>query len=102
MAGVGKLLKQAAKMQKKMESLQEELSQKELEVSSGGGAITIKINAQSEFLSLHIDEEFLKEDKEFIESTLLEAIKEAASKAKAVNEEEMAKVTEGFQLPGLM
>lgn len=102
MAGVGKLLKQAAKMQKKMEALQEELAQHEIEVSSGGGAITIKINGQSEFLSLNIDPEFLKEDKEFVEETLLEAMKDAAAQAKAYNEEEMGKVTSGFQMPGLM
>lgn len=102
MAGVGKLLKQAAKMQKKMEALQAELSQRELDMSSGGGAINIKINAQGEFLELKIDPEFLKEDAEFVQETLLDAIKEAASKAKAINEEEMSKASEGFQMPGLM
>ena len=102
MAGVGKLLKQAAKMQKKMEALQEELAKKELEISSGGGAINIKINAQGEFLELKIDPEFLKEDTEFVEETLLDAVKEAATKAKVLNEEEMGKVTEGFQLPGMI
>jgi len=102
MAGVGKLLKQAAKMQKKVEALQEELSKKELEVSSGGGAVNVKINAQGEFLALKIDPEFLQEDTEFVEETLLDAIQEAATKAKALNEEEMGKVTEGFQLPGMM
>ena len=102
MAGVGKLLKQAAKMQKKMEALQEELAAKELSISSGGGAVNVKINAKGEFLSLKIDPEFLKEDPELVESTLLEAVKEAATQSKTVNEEEMAKVTEGFQLPGMM
>ena len=99
MAGVGKLLKQAAKMQKKMEVLQEKLAQLELEVSSGG-AIYIKINGQGEFLSLKLDPEFLKEDPAFVEEALLEAVKEAAAKAKEINEEEMSKVSDGFQFPG--
>lgn len=96
------MMKQAAKMQKKIEAMQEELSKTELEISSGGGAVVIKINGQSEFQSLKIDPELLKEEANLIEETLLEAIKEAASKAKAFNEGEMAKATQGFSMPGLM
>lgn len=102
MAGVGKLMKQAAKMQKKIETTQEELANAELEISSGGGAVVIKINGQSEFKSLTIDPELLKEDASLIEETLLEAVKEASAKAKAFNEEEMAKATQGFNMPGFM
>lgn len=102
MAGVGKLMKEAAKMQKKIEAMQEELANKELEISSGGGAVVIKINGQSEFQSLTIDPELLKEEASLVEETLLEAIKEAASKAKAFNDEEMGKATQGFSMPGLM
>lgn len=95
-------MKQAAKMQKKIESMQEELSKSELEISSGGGAVVIKINGQSEFQSLTIDPELLKEDPSLIEETLLEAIKEASAKAKAFNDEQMAKATQGLSMPGLM
>lgn len=95
-------MKQAQKMQKKMEALQEELGGRELEVSAGGGAIKIIITGQSEFKSLKIDPEFLKEDPEMVEETLLEAIKDAAKQAKELNEEEMQKVTQGFNMPGLM
>lgn len=102
MAGVGKLMKQAQKMQRKIDALQEELSTTELDVSSGGGAIQIKINGQGEFQSIKLDPEFLKEDPEFVEETLLEAVKEAAGKAKAYNEEKMADATAGFQFPGMM
>ena len=61
MVGVGKLLKQAQKMQKKMEEAQERLSDEILEVSGGGGAVTVKINGQGEFKELILDPEFLKE-----------------------------------------
>ena len=102
MAGVGKILKQAQKMQKKMESLQQELAERVIDVSAGGGAVEIKITAASEFKSLKIDPEFLKEDAELVEETLLAAVQDAANQAKAVNEEEMAKVSSGFQIPGMM
>jgi len=101
MAGVGKLLKQAQKMQKKMESLQEELAQKELEITSGGGAIKIVITGQSELKSLKLDPEFLKEDVEFVEETLLAAIKEANQKAKELYESSMSELSNGMSIPGL-
>ena len=103
MAGVGKLLKQAQKMQKQMEAVQTELSETILELSSGGGAINVKINGQGEFQDFKIDPEFLKEDADFIEETLLSAVQEAAAKAKETSEEAMGSVTGGMGgLPGLM
>lgn len=102
MAGVGKLLKQAQKMQKRIEALQNELAEKELEVSGGGGAVVIKITASGEFRNIAIDPELLKEDASLIEETILQAVKEASSQAKALHEEEMGKATEGMSLPGLM
>lgn len=102
MAGVGKLLKQAQKMQRKIETLQTELAERELEISSGGGAVTIKITAAGDFLSIALDPELLKEEGSLIEETVLQAVKEASSQAKAMHEEEMGKATEGMSLPGLM
>jgi DNA-binding YbaB/EbfC family protein len=102
MAGVGKLLKQAQKMQRKIEQLQTELADRELEISSGGGAVSIKITASGEFRSIKLDEELLKEEASLIEETVLQAVKEASSQAKTIHEEEMGKATEGMSLPGLM
>ena len=103
MAGVGKLLKQAQKMQKQMEAVQAELAETILEVSSGGGAINVKVNGQGEFRGFKIDPEFLKEDADFIEETLLSAVQEAAVKAKETSEEAMSSVTGGMGgFPGLM
>ena len=103
MAGVGKLLKQAQKMQKQMEAAQAELSNKILEISSGGGAIRVKINGQGEFHSFEIDPEFLKEDPEFVEESLLTAVQEATAKAKETSDEAMGGITGGLGgLPGMM
>lgn len=96
MAGVGKLLKQAQKMQKQIEAIQQELSERILEVSSGGGAIQIQITGQGEFRGIKIDPEFLKEDAEFVEETLLAAVQEAAAKAKETSEAAMGAVTGGM------
>ena len=102
MAGVGKLLKQAQKMQRQIETLQSSLEAKELEFTHGGGAVKIKINGAGKFLSIELDPEFLKEDPKFVSDTLLAAVQDAAKQAKEQNDEEMKKVTSAFQMPGLM
>ncbi|MDY6068175.1 MAG: YbaB/EbfC family nucleoid-associated protein [Opitutales bacterium] len=101
MPGVGKLLKQAQKMQKAMEGVQAELENQTVEVSSGGGAVKITANGHGAIKSIKLDPEFLKEDAAVVESAILEAINEAAAKAKALGEEQMGKVTGGFSIPGL-
>ena len=69
MAGVGKLLKQAQKMQRGIESLQAQLDAKEIEITSGGGAVRVKISGGGKFLALTLDPEFLKEDAKLVADT---------------------------------
>ncbi|RXK55966.1 YbaB/EbfC family nucleoid-associated protein [Oleiharenicola lentus] len=101
MAGVGTLLKQAKKMQTKIEEMQKSLETRELEVSSGGGAVQVKINGAGKFIALKLDPEFLKEDPRLVEETLLNAVQEAAVKAKALSDSEMQRISAGFQMPGM-
>jgi nucleoid-associated protein EbfC len=102
MAGVGKLLKQAQKMQRQIETLQSQLEAKELEITSGGGAVKVKVNGAGKFLALTLDPEFLKEDAKIVSDTILSAVQDAAKQSKEQNEAEMQKVTSAFQMPGLM
>jgi len=101
MVGVGKLLKQAQKMQQKMEEAQAELSSEILDVSGGGGAVSIKITGQGEFKELTLDPEFLKEDAEFVSEAILQAVVDASEQAKKKNDEAMSGLTGGMQMPGL-
>ena len=102
MAGVGKLLKQAQKMQKAMESVQAQLESMEIEGSAAGGAVKAVVSGQGVLKSIKLDPEFLKEDVEGVEASIVAAVADAAAKARATSEEEMGKVTGGFSLPGLM
>jgi len=101
MVGVGKLLKQASKMQQKMEEAQALLSDEIIEVSGGGGAVTVKVSGQGEFKDLQLDPEFLKEDAEFVSEAILQAIVDASEQAKKKNDEAMSGLTGGMQMPGL-
>lgn len=101
MAGVGKLLKQAQKMQRSIETLQTQLEAHEINVTAGGGAVQIKINGTGKFLAIQLDPEFLKEDAAVVSETLLAAVQDAAKQSKEFNETEMQKVTSAFQMPGM-
>jgi DNA-binding YbaB/EbfC family protein len=101
MAGVGKLLKQAQKMQRQIEDMQKTLEARELDISSGGGAVQVKINGAGKFLAVTLDPEFLKEDPKLVQETILGAIQEAATKAKEMNDSEMQKISSAFQMPGM-
>ena len=64
---MSKILKQAQDMQKKMENVQNELSDLIIEADSGGGMITVKVNGNQEILELNIDHEAQNEEKEVLE-----------------------------------
>jgi DNA-binding YbaB/EbfC family protein len=101
MAGVGKLLKTAQKMQRSIETLQSQLEAREIEVAAGGGAIRVKITGSGRFVALHLDPEFLKEDAKLVEDTILAAVQDASKQSKDLNDSEMKKVTSPFQMPGM-
>lgn len=101
MPGVGKLLKQAQKMQKAMEAAQAELETLAIEGSAAGGAIKAVVNGQGTLKSIKIDPEFLKEDVASVEASIVAAVDNAVEKAKTQSQEQMNKITGGVSLPGL-
>lgn len=102
MANIGKLMKQAQEMQARMAKLQEELALKEVEASSGGGMVTVKMNGQQEVLAIKIDPEVFKEgDQEMLEDLVLAAVNEARRRSLDLAKEEMSKLTGGLPIPGL-
>ena len=100
MKGLGNLLKQAQKVQEEMAKIQEDLAQKKVEATSGGGMVTVEVNGQQEILSVKIDPEVIKpDDREMLEDLVLAAVNEGMRKAKDLIKEEMAKVAGGLSLP---
>lgn len=95
------MLKQMAKMQKKMAAVQEELGKEELVATSGGGAVSVTVNLQSEVKKISLDPDFLKEDAELVEESILEAVQSALQQAGEKSEAAMGEVTSEFQVPGM-
>jgi len=101
MAGVGKLLKQAQKMQRSIEALQSDLDAREIEVTAGGGAVKVRVSISGKFRAIVLDPEFLKDDAKVVSDTVLAAVQDAERRAKELNDSEMQKITSAFQVPGV-
>ncbi len=101
--GLGQMMKQAQKMQAQILKIQEEMGERTVEASSGGGMVTVTANGKQEVLSIRIEPEVVDpEDVDMLQDLVVAAVNEALKKAQEMVSEEMAKVTGGMQLPGLM
>src|SRR5438874_11328766 len=93
------LMKQAAELQAKMEAMQAELGQIEVEGTAGGGAVTVKLTAKTELKSVAIDASLLRpEDKEIVEDLLVASHADARRKAGALLLETLQQRTVGLPL----
>jgi nucleoid-associated protein EbfC len=102
MAGLGKFLKQAQKMQEQMQRIQDELAQREVQGSAGGGAVVATAKCDGSLAAINIDPPFIDPtDPEMLEDLVLGAVTNALDLAKKTQSEEMAKVTAGMNLPGM-
>jgi len=100
--GFGAIFKQAQEIQSKMAEIQGELAQKTVEVSVGGGMVTMTANGLNEILSVKIDKELINmQDKEVLEDLIVGAVNEVHRKNKELNQGEMSKLTGGIKIPGL-
>jgi len=86
-----------------MAKLQEELGEKTIETSSGGGMVSVVANGKQEIVSIKIDPEVVDaEDVEMLQDLVLAAVNDALAQAKQMATEEMSKLTGGVSIPGLM
>lgn len=101
MGGMAGLMKQANQMQMKMKKLQEELAAREFSGTSGGGAVTVKVNGDTKVLSITINPEVIKaDDVEMLQDLVTSAVNDAIKSAKETSQQEMSKITGGMSLPG--
>jgi DNA-binding YbaB/EbfC family protein len=102
MSSIGKLMKQAARMQQQMEQIQADLAKRTVEATSGGGAVKVVANCDGSIASIKIDPQALNPgDAQIVEDMILTAANQALSQAKEISNTEMGKATAGFSMPGL-
>jgi hypothetical protein len=103
MKGMGKMMKQAQQLQSKILKLQEEMADKTVETTSGGGMVKVVANGRQQILSIQIEKEVVDpDDVEMLQDLILAAINDALIKSQEMATQEMSKLTGGLNIPGLM
>ena len=99
---MNQMLKQAQKMQRDMQKAQEELAQKEVESSVGGGAVIVRTNGAKQILSIKINPEVLDpEEVEMLEDMMLTAVNQVLDSVDEMTNSSMSRITGGMGIPGL-
>lgn len=100
--GLGNILKQAQQIHSKISQLQEEMAQKTVEATSGGGMVNVVMNGRQQLVSIRIDPEVVnRDDIEMLQDLIMAAVNEAIRRSQEMVTEEMKKITGGFNIPGL-
>ena len=101
-ANMNNMIKQAQKMQQEMLRAQQEIEEKEIEASAGGGAVSVKISGKKELLELNISPEVIDpDDKEMLQDLIIAAVNECMRKADEISAQQMSRLTGGMNIPGL-
>lgn len=99
---MGQIMKQAQQFQAKMAKMQEEVGDRTVEASAGGGMISVVANGRQEIISVHIDREVIDpDDAEMLQDLIMAAVNDALSRARDMMNEEMGKLTKGLNIPGM-
>lgn len=102
MSSIGKIVKQAARMQQQMEQIQSALASRTVEASSGGGAVKVVARCDGTLAAVKIDPQAINPaDAQLLEDMILTAANQALAQAKEISTAEMGRATAGFKLPGL-
>lgn len=96
------IVRQAQKMQSKMEEVQNELANKTIEANSGGGMVVAVVNGNKELVALRLEAEVVDpQDIAMLQDLIIAAVNQGMKQASEMAEEEMGKVTGGLKIPGL-
>ncbi|MBA3028358.1 MAG: YbaB/EbfC family nucleoid-associated protein [Desulfobacteraceae bacterium] len=100
---MGGMMKQAQKLQAEMMKLQEELGERTMEASAGGGMVKVVANGKQQVISIRIEKEVVDpEDVDMLQDLILAAVNDALAKSQEMVSSEMGKLTGGLNIPGLM
>ena len=101
MSSLGKMAKQAMRMQQQMEQVQAQLATRTVDATSGGGAVKVTAKCDGTIASIKIDPQALNpSDAQLLEDMILTAVNQALGSAREIANSEMGKITAGFSLPG--
>ena len=97
--GLGNIMKQAQKMQEEMQKAQANLANVEVTGESGGGMCKVVMRGTHEVTRVNIDAALMEDDKEMLEDLVAAAVNDAVHKIAKTNQDAMANMTAGLNLP---
>jgi nucleoid-associated protein EbfC len=101
--GMKDLMEKAQNLQSKIGEMQEQLAGKTVTGSAGGDMVVVEITGALEVVSVRIDRGLVSEgDVEMLEDLIAGAVNAAIKKSKDMAAEELAKITGGIRLPGML
>lgn len=99
---MNQMIKQAKKMQEQMLKMQEEMEEKVYDASSGGGAVSVKMNGKRELMEINLSAEVVDpDDIEMLQDLIISAFNESIRKANEAMEKGMERAKGGLSIPGL-
>ena len=99
---MNKMMKQVQQMQEKMKELQDELAERTVEATAGGGMVKATATGGQEIVSISIAPAVIDpDDIDMLEDLVVAAVNEALRQAEDMVKEEMSKITGGLNIPGL-
>ena len=102
MKNMNDLLRQAQIMQNKIAKLQQEMAEKDVEASAGGGMVKVVMNGRQEMKSITIDKSVMESgDAEMLQDLIITAVNEAVRIGRANLDGELANFSGGIHLPGM-
>ena len=102
MKGMANMMKQAQKLQSQMLQMQEELAERTVEASAGGGMVKVVANGKQQIVSIQIEKEVVDpEDVDMLQDLVQAAVNDALARSQEMVNAEMSKLTGGLSIPGL-
>lgn len=100
MPDVGALMQQAQRMREELLRSHDDLAQKQVEASAGGGMVTAIVSGTRELLKLRIDAQVIDpKDPQMLQDLIVAAVNQGLQKARALEEEQMRRTAMGMGLP---
>jgi DNA-binding YbaB/EbfC family protein len=96
------IMEQARGMQEKMAKIQQDLAQKTITGSSGGGMVLVTVNGQGDVISMSIEKAVIDPgESEMLQDLIVSATNDAIRKSKELSKQELGQLTGGLNIPGL-
>ena len=100
--GFGDMMRQAKILQEKIARMQEELGEKVVESTVGGGMVVARANGRQELLSITLEREVVNpDDIEMLQDLVVASVNDVLKKSQEMAAQEMGKITGGIKIPGL-